>query len=473
MNKTKMIGTLGPSSSTFEVIRDMIYSGIDVVRINMSYASFDFAREAILNVRKIDLEQKIETGIMLDTRGPEIRIGGLERPVIQLEKNKMIRIVFSDIVGNAELISVPYKEIITHSKVGDEIYLNNASVQLEVVSKDEDTLLCTIKNDGTITAESTINIPNSNLNIPFLSNYDREVVRFAVEMQVDYLALSHVKEEMDILDINDLLISLNDNNIQLISKIENKQAIDEIDKIIKVSDGILIARGDLGIEFELEKVPRIQKKLTKLVKDKEKICIIATEMLASMGENEKPTRAEVSDVANAVLDKTDALMLGAETAIGNYPVQTVRIMNNIIEEIEKEIDYNDLLLEISRNEEINISKAIAYSSVDSANRVKASAIVCSTMSGTTAKDISNYRPCCPVIAVSPNAKVVRGLSVNYGIIPLNVGMAETTDELVDISMASAKKILDLKTGDKVVIVGSFPLESVNCTNFMKIEEIGE
>ena len=471
MNKTKMIGTLGPSSNTYEVIRDMIYSGIDVIRINMSYASFDFAREAILNVRRINLEKKIETGIMLDTRGPEIRIGGLEKPMINLEKNKMIRIVYSDIIGNSELISVPYKEIIDHSKIGDQIYLNNANVKVEVVNKDDNTLLCNVKKEGIIKTESTINVPNSNINIPFLSNFDKEVVKFAVEMQVDYLALSHVKEEMDILDINDLLIGLNDNNIQLISKIENGQAIEEIDKILKVSDGIIIARGDLGIELDIEKVPSIQKKLTKLAKEKEKICIIATEMLASMEENDKPTRAEVSDVANAVLDKTDALMLGSETAVGKYPVQTVKTMNNIIDEIEKEIDYNDLLLEISRKEEINISKAIAYSSVDSANRVKASAIVCSTMSGTTAKDISNYRPSCPVIAVSPNAKVVRGLSVNYGIIPLNVGMAENTDELVEMSMDAAKKILNLNQGEKIVIVGSFPLESVNYTNFMKIEEV--
>ena len=471
MNKTKMIGTLGPSSNTYEVIRDMIYSGIDVIRINMSYASFDFAREAILNVRRINLEKKIETGIMLDTRGPEIRIGGLEKPMINLEKNKMIRIVYSDIIGNSELISVPYKEIIDHSKIGDQIYLNNANVKVEVVNKDDNTLLCNVKKEGIIKTESTINVPNSNINIPFLSNFDKEVVKFAVEMQVDYLALSHVKEEMDILDINDLLIGLNDNNIQLISKIENGQAIEEIDKILKVSDGIIIARGDLGIELDIEKVPSIQKKLTKLAKEKEKICIIATEMLASMEENDKPTRAEVSDVANAVLDKTDALMLGSETAVGKYPVQTVKTMNNIIDEIEKEIDYNDLLLEISRKEEIKISKAIAYSSVDSANRVKASAIVCSTMSGTTAKDISNYRPSCPVIAVSPNAKVVRGLSVNYGIIPLNVGMAENTDELVEMSMDAAKKILNLNQGEKVVIVGSFPLESVNYTNFMKIEEV--
>ena len=218
MNKTKMIGTLGPSSSTYEVIRDMISSGVDVIRINMNYASFDFAKEAILNVRKINLEYGLETGIMLDTRGPDIRIGGLIKPSIKLEKNKMIRLVSSDIIGDSEIISVPYKELITHSKIGDEIYLNNAEIKLIVLNKDEDTLMCSIKNDGIIKPDSTINIPNINLNLKFLSNYDKEVIRFAVLMQVDYLALSHVKDEMDVLDVNDALIGLNDNNAEDISK---------------------------------------------------------------------------------------------------------------------------------------------------------------------------------------------------------------------------------------------------------------
>ena len=437
----------------------------------MSYASIEFARDVILSVRKIDLELNTETGIMLDTRGPEVRIGGLEKPFINLQKNKTIRITYSDIIGNSDMISVPYREIITYSKEGDEIYLNNASVKLVVVAKDEDTLICSIKNDGTIISESTMNIPNISFDIKFLSKYDEEIIKFAVEMQIDYLALSHVKEEMDILDVNDLLISLNDNDIELISKIENKTALDQVERIIKVSDGIIISRGDLGIELGVERIPSIQKRLTKLVKDKEKICIVSTEMLASMEENNKPTRAEVSDVANAVLDKTDALMLGAETAIGAFPIETVKTMNSIIDDIEKEIDYNDLLLEISRKEEINISKAIAYSSVDSANRVKAGAIVCSTLSGKTAKDISNYRPSCPVIAISPSSKVVRSLSINYGIIPVSVGMAETTDELVKLSLEKVRKVLNLPKGSKVVIVGSFPIKSVNYTNFMKIEEI--
>ena len=471
MNKTKMIGTVGPSSSDYDILKDMILSGVDVIRINMAYATVDFARDVILNVRKIDLENGIETGIMLDTKGPELRIGGLEKPFINLEKDKLIKVVCSEIVGNNNIISVTNENIIFHSKIHDFIYINDGIVKLEVIDKNNDTLLCKIKNNGIIKSYSSINIPNVSIDMKFLSNYDKEIIKFATMMQVDYIALSHVKEEMDVLDVNDLLIELNDNDIQILSKIENKTAINQIDKILSVSDGIIISRGDLGIEIGVEKVPVIQKKLIKKVKEKEKIAVVSTEMLASMGENIKPTRAEVSDVANAVLDKTDALMLGAETAIGNFPVESVREMNKIIDEIENEIDYNDLLLEINRNEEISISKAIAYSSVDSANRVKAAAIVCSTLSGKTAKDISNYRPSCPVIAMSPSSKVVRGLAINYGIIPIGIGMAESTDELVDISINSVKKVLDLKAKDKVVIVGSFPIKSINYTNYMKIEEI--
>ena len=471
MNKTKMISTIGPNSSDYAIIKNMIASGVDVIRINMAYAKFDFARDVILNVRKINNEENVTTGIMLDTVGPELRICGLEKPVISLERGKLIRIVSTGIIGNSDIISVPYKEIIDHTKVGDFIYLNNATVKLQVTAKNDDTLLCQIHNTGKIISESTINIPNADFNIKFLSKYDEEVIKFALQMQVDYLALSNVREESDVLDVNDLLINLNDNNIQLLSKIENRHALDQIERILKVSDGIIISRGDLALDMNIEKVPNIQKTLTKLTKEKEKIVIISTDILASMENNDTPTRAEVSDIANAIIDNVDALILGSETAIGIYPVTTVKTMNKIIDEIENNINYNNLLHEITRNENIQISKAIAYSTVDSANRVGAKAIICSTMSGSTARDISNYRPSCPVVAISPNSKVVRGLTINYGIIPHIVGMAENTDELVELSLQAVKKILKLEAGDKVVIAGSFPLESVNYTNFMKIEEI--
>ncbi len=471
MNKTKMIATIGPASKNKEIIKNMIIEGVDVIRINMSHSNFDEAKEIIFSTREIDRELSTSTGIMIDTRGPEIRIGKLEKPKIKLEKGKTIRISKSNVIGNANVISTTLPEIIKYCKMGEKLLLNDGNVELVVVSKDEDSLVCFINNDGLIVSNCSINIPDADFDLKFLSNYDKETVKFAVLMQVDYLALSHVKSQMDVLDINDLLIELNDNHIQMISKIENKSAIDEIKGILKVSDGVMIARGDLGVEVDIEKIPSIQKKIATLTKESEKICVIATEMLLTMQDNPRPTRAEVSDVANAVLDKTDAVMLSSETAVGKYPVETVKTMNKIIDEIEKEINYNELLLEYVRKEKLDISMAIAYSSVDSANRVKAGAIVCSTMSGDTAKKISNYRPGCPVIALSPDEKTIRGLSINYGILPMTVSMVDSTDEIVNMSVNAAKKLLNLSQGKKIVIAGSFPLKSVDYTNFMKIEEI--
>lgn len=471
MNKTKMIATIGPSSKDENIIREIIKSGADVIRINMSHASSDFARDIILKTRKISNELKVEVGIMIDTKGPEIRIGEIENNKIKLEKGNQIKIIANPIKGNESMINVSVPQILEHIKLGDRILLNDGNIELNVVASDTETLICEIQNDGFIVSNCSLNIPDAKFNIKFLSNYDKETIKFASQMEVDYLALSLVNSHLDVLDVNDLLIELNDSHIQIISKIETQNAIDGINEIIKLSDGIMISRGDLGIEINIEKIPSVQKKIAKLTKENEKIVIIATEMLASMQYNPRPTRAEVSDVANAVIDGTDAVMLSSETAIGNYPVETVKSMNNIIDAIEKEMDYNDILLEIKRTDEEEIAKAIAYSCVDSANRVNAKAIVCSTLTGNTAKNISNYRPSSPVIAISPDVKVVRSLSLNYGIFPLTVPYVNSTDEMVNLSIVSASKLVELNSKDKVVITGSFPLEEIKHTNFMKIEEI--
>ena len=349
--------------------------------------------------------------------------------------------------------------------------MNDGNVVTEVVSKTNDMLICEIKNDGIIKSNCSINIPDADFNIRFLSDYDKETIRFAVSMKADYLALSHVRSDLDILDVNDLLIELEDDRMQIISKIENKDAVDEIEGIIKVSDGVMVSRGDLGIELQLEKIPSIQKRIANYAKENEKICIIANEMLSSMQENPRPTRAEVSDVANAVIDGTDAIMLSSETAIGRYPVETVKIANKIIDEIENEIDYNNLLLEFNRNEDLPIEDAICYSTVDCANRVDAKVIVCSTITGKTAKKISYYRPSSSVLAVSPDERTVTGLAINYGIIPVKVPMLDTTEDILKVSIEEAKKQFDLKEKDKIVIAGSFNTKTDNYTNFLKIEEI--
>lgn len=472
MNKTKMIATIGPSSKSKEIIKQMILSGVDVIRINMSHSTFEDARDIILKIREINREFSVITGIMIDTRGPEIRIGNLEKNKIKLETGNTIRILKTNILGNENMISITLPDAIDYIKIGDKILLNDGNVVLEVVSNGKDALICEIKNDGIIKSNCSVHIPKANFNLKFLSEYDKETIKFAVLMQVDYLALSHVKDQLDVLDVNDLLIELSDDHIQIISKIENKTAIEEMKGILKVSDGVMIARGDLGIELEIEKIPSVQKKIANAAKEAEKICIIATEMLSTMMDNPRPTRAEVSDVANAVLDGTDAVMLSSETAIGKYPVETVKTMNKIIDEIEKEINYNDLLLEFSRKEKTDIPTAVAYSSVDSANRIGATAIVCSTMSGLTAKKISHFRPSSPVIAISPIEKTVSGLTINYGIIPVKVPMLDSTDEIIGKSILVAKENLNLVKKDKIVIAGSFPLDT-DYTNFLRIEEIKE
>ena len=470
MNKTKMIATIGPSSKSKETIKKMILEGVDVIRINMSHSSFEDARDIILNLRELNRELSVITGIMIDTRGPEIRITELEKNKVKLIKGNTIRIIKNNIKGNENMISLSLPDVINYIKAGEKILVNDGNVALEVVSNSSDALICEIKNDGYIKSNCSVNIPKANFNLRFLSDYDRETIKFAVLMQVDYIALSHVNDQLDILDVNDLIIELSDDHIQIISKIENKNAIENIEEILKVSNGVMVARGDLGIEIEIEKIPSVQKKIATKAKKAEKICIIATEMLSTMQENPRPTRAEVSDVANAVLDGTDAVMLSSETAIGKYPVETVSTMNKIIDEIENEIDYNDLLLEFDRKDKTDIPTAIAYSTVDSANRINADAIVCSTMTGLTAKKISHFRPSAPVIAISPIEKTVSGLTINYGIIPVKVPMLDSTDEIIEKSSIISKETLKLEPKSKIVIAGSFPL-NVEYTNFLRIEEI--
>ncbi len=468
MNKTKMISTVGPSSLDKEVIRGLIKAGSDVIRVNMSHSNFDEAKRIIGYVREINYEEKLLTGIMIDIKGTEIRLGALEEKKLYLEKDKIIRISESEIVGNKDIISVSIKGIVSHIDVGGYIYLDSGKVKVEIVEKGQDVLLCKILNDGIINQYSKVNIPNLDYDIKFLSNYDSECIKFACDNKADYVALSYVKDHLDVLDVNDELIALNNNNIQIISKIENQSAIDDIEEIIKSSDGIMVSRGDLGLDTEIEKIPSIQKKIVDLTKEHEKIIIIATEMLASMKDNVRPTRAEVSDVSSSVMEQVDALMLSSETAIGKYPVLTVETMKRIIESAESDIDY------INNNKKIinksnTISKAISYSATTSANSINADAIVCSTLSGLTAKLISSYRPTCPVIAISPNEYVARGLSINYGIIPVYTRLMTSTDELVELSKKAYKVMLKKEKGI-IVIVGSFPL-SINYTNYLKIEEI--
>ncbi len=471
MKKTKIICTIGPASHTKDTLRQMIIEGMDVIRLNLSHASYLFCENVIKNVRELNEELNNNITIMLDLRGPGVRIGKIKNGSAKLEANTIIRIMNEDITGDKTAFSLNYKGLIDDIKLGHKILLDDGFIELTVLSKDNRDILCRVENEGIIESNKGVNIPDIQLKIPFLSDKDKDDIIFASKMDVDFIALSFVSSVLDVLEVSDLLIGLKNDHIGIITKIETANSIADIDEIIKVSDGIMIARGDLGVEIPLEKLPNIQKDIIEKCYLADKVSIVATEMLASMQVNKRPTRAEVSDVANAVLDGADAVMLSGETTIGNYPVETVNIMRRIIESTEGDINHNALLEKAMETEKQDITSAIAYSVVDSANRLKVKNIVASTSSGYTARKISRFRPSCPIIATSFNYETVRSLTLNWGVYPVLVKEAKSTDEIVDEAKKISINLSKLETGDKIIITGEFPVSRAKHTNFMKIEEI--
>lgn len=470
MKKTKIICTIGPASNEIEVLRKMIESGMDVARFNLSHASFATCHEVIQKIRSLEKEYDKAIGIFFDTNGPELRLGRLKEGKSFLKKDSEVRIYGNDILGDEHSFSINYADLVRDVSMNTKLLLNNGKVVLTIANKLEDCIVCKVEEEGFIYSNRTVHIPNIRFQMDYLTERDKENIRFAVEEKVDFLALSYVRSHFDVLDVTDYLIELGDDHIQLISKIENSDAIEEIDDILRDSDGIMIARGDLGVEIPMEKLPGVQKVIIDKAGQANKISIVATEMLSTMENDNQPTRAEISDVYNAVVDGSDAVMLSGETTIGNYPIETVEMMSKIIVSAEEDINYIELLETTNRNERQDVTSAIAYAVVDSANRLKLNAIVASTNSGYTAKKISRLRPMCPIMATSPNEETVRSLTLYFGIYPKLVNEYLSTDEIVDSCKREVIKEFHLITGDTIVITGGFPA-SLNNTNFMKIEEI--
>lgn len=471
MKKTKIIATLGPSSNNKEVIMDMIKNGVDVFRINLSHSSRELTEKLVKIIKKIDKELNTNTGILIDTKGPEIRVNGIANGYVNLYKENTIILTTSDFLEEENMFHITYKNICKEVSVGNRLLIDDGLVELLVMEVTDCNLICKVLNNCKLFNNKSVNIPDVDLNMEFLSKEDEEDIAFASSLSADFVALSFVRSSNDVLDVNDLLIGLRDEHMQIISKIECKSAIDDIDNIIKVSDGVMVARGDLGVELELETVPMIQKKIVKETYLKSKISIVATEMLSSMEHKNRPTRAEVSDVSNAVLDGVDALMLSGETAIGENPVNTVITMKNIIEATEQSIDYEQLLNVHCNTRKDDLTSSISYSVVETANILKAKAIVASTLSGFTAKKVSAFRPSCIIIAPTPNKKVATSLSLNWGVIPVLVSVFKSTDQIVDEALKISKEIIELEKEDKIIITGGFPFKNNKNTNFMKVEEI--
>ena len=471
MKKTKIICSIGPASNKVEVMEQMVNAGMNVARINFTHATTEERNQAVSTVREVRRLTGKNVAILWDTKGPEFRSGMLENDKITLVEGKTIRLVKDCVLGNQERFSVNHPEAVESLNVGNIVLLENAKMKLEVISKENDGVTCKIISGGVLGNKKSMSAPGINLNIPYVSDIDREDIKYACETGGEYLAISFVSCKEDVLEIKEILKEYGREDLQIICKIESDLGISNLESILKVSDGIMVARGDLGTEIPSEMLPVVQKQMIKTARKMGKICIVATEMLETMMENNRPKRAETSDIANAVLDGTDAVMLSGETTVGKHPIETVRAMANICEVTEQyaEFDY------IRENEKVKtIPMAIAESVVDSANRLDAKLICAATMSGSTAKAISNFKPKSPILALCPDEKTARQLALNWGVHTATLQLCHSTDEVLTESLRVAKESVELVKDDIVIFTGSFPNTGKSRpTNLMKIEQIKE
>ncbi len=470
MKKTKVMATIGPASKDIEVLKNLILSGMDVARINLRYANKEFCKDIVNKINNLNKELKTNIAVLFDLEGPDITVDHFSGGSAYLNKGDKIRIYMDEILGDSTKFSISYPNLINEIKVNSLIKINDGLIELKIIDKEINYLLCEVIIGGFIEDGKGVNVP-VHLNIPFLRQKDIEDIELANELNVDYLALSHVRSYEDVLSVNDMLINLGNDHMAIISKIENEHALEELDEIIRNSEGIMVARGDLGVELPMERIPRIQKMIINKCHIEGKISIVATELLSSMENIVRPTRAEVADIANAVLEGTDAVMLSGETTIGNYPVETMDVMSKIIESTEQDQNYYEFLDTSMRSEKQDITGSVAYSAVECAIRLKCKAIVTPTISGYTARKISRFRPNCPIIAITPDINVVKNLSLYYGIYPVLEHDVNSFDKIMKISKEKAKNILKLEEKDKIIITGGYPFKEVKHTNFMKIEEV--
>ena len=468
MNNTKIVATIGPSSSSIDVIRELYLAGMDVARINMSYANHDFCLDIIKKIEKLNKEYSKKIAIMLDTNGPEVQVGKFENGEATLTKGDKIRIYMSDVIGDKTKFSVNYDRLTDDVKINDIIKINDGKIILEIIDKETNYLLCEVINPGVISDYNGLNIPGRKLNIPFLSEKDKDDIKFACTHKIDFLALSYVSSFDDIVEVNDLLIELGNDHLEVISKIENETGYENIDEIIKLSDGIMVARGDLGVNVPIEKVPLIQKSIINKCHEAGKISIVSTEFLSSMQEEMMPTRAEVSDVANAVLDGADVVLLSGETTIGKHPVETLKVMEKIISVTEEGMEP---LFVSDASEEQDITGFVSYSVALCANKLGCKAIVAPTISGYTAKKLSAFRPKCPIISLSPDEDVAKSLTLHYGVHPVVIHEMNTFDDILEVAKKCTKSIMQINENDKIIVTGGYPFSKVKHTNFMKIEEL--
>lgn len=469
MKKTKIVCSIGPASNEADVMEQMVLAGMNVARVNFTHATIEERDKAITSVREVRKRTGKSVAILWDTKGPEFRSGMLENDSIELVNGNTIRMVKEEVLGNSERFSVNHPEAIDSLSVGDAILLENAKMKLEVISKEEDGVTCKVVAGGTLGNRKSMSVPGVKLNIPYVSEADRKDIEYACANGGEYLALSFVSCKEDVLEIKEILKQHNREDLQIICKIESDLGIKNLESILEVSDGVMVARGDLGTEIPSEMLPIVQKQMIATCRRLGKIAIVATEMLETMMENNRPKRAETSDIANAVFDGTDAVMLSGETTVGKHPIETVAAMAKICETAEKYAEFH-----YSEEDErvVDAQSAIADAVVDTTKRLNAKLICAATISGATARVISNLKPKATILALVPDEKTGRRLALNWGVYPTLLPVCNSTDEVLTKSIASAKEYTNLVKGDIVITTGGFPNNAVSrTTNLMKIEVV--
>ena len=470
--RTKIVCTLGPASEKEEVLTALIENGLNVARMNFSHGSHEEHKGRMDLVKKVREKLDKPVAILLDTKGPEIRTGNFDQPEVLLEEGQKFTITMKDVMGTKEMCTVSYKGLANDVVAGDTILIDDGLVGLRVNEINGDDILCTVENSGIVKNHKGVNVPGVKINLPALTDKDVSDIEFGISQGIDFIAASFVRKVSDVLAIREILERNNATDIQIISKIENQEGVDNLDEIIAVSDGIMVARGDLGVEIPTEEIPVVQKLMIAKCNEAGKPVITATQMLDSMMRNPRPTRAEVTDVANAIYDGTDAIMLSGETAAGKYPVEAVRTMATIAKRTEETLDYDKLLNKNSRNN-ATVTGAISHATCTTAVNLNASAIITSTSSGHTARMVSKCRPKCPIIATTNDERVMRRLALSWGVYPVKSEIAGNTDEVIENAIEVSKNAEYINNGELVVITAGVPVGISGTTNLIKVHVINE
>ena len=472
LKKTKIVCTIGPASRDADTMREMLEAGMNVARLNFSHGTHEEHRKTIETFRRVRDEQDRPAAILLDTKGPEIRLGDFENGSEILEEGDEFTLTSEKCPGTKERVSTTYKALPSHVSLGTSILIDDGRVRLRVAGTTEDEVRCIVVNGGKVSNRKGVNIPNQSLDLEYISEADRQDILFGIEMDVDYVAASFVRSGADVKVLRSLLNENGGDRIKIISKIENTEGIENFKEILALSDGIMIARGDMGVEVDFEKLPGIQKKFIKECCKAGKTVITATQMLESMTHSPAPTRAEITDVANAVFDGTSAVMLSGESAAGDYPVETVKAMAKIVSQAEEDAEEVNQykFLEVETNDR-DVSNAMGHAACTTAHDIKASAIVAITTSGYTAEMMAKYKPVEPIIAATPDSKTYHQQALTRGVYPVLTQRSSNWNDLMEKAIEGAERMKFVKKGDCIVLSAGMPLQVPGTTNLIRVKTI--